>query len=92
MRLYKVLNKQASSNDDNKPAFDMEDPEVEKAATVLQAGYRGMEARKQVAEMKAEREKRQGKTQMLTFLKHPVLPTVLSFSHTHSTVCVTDLD
>jgi len=33
-----------------------QDPEVEKAATLLQAGFRGMEARKQVAEMKAERD------------------------------------
>jgi hypothetical protein len=36
-------------------AVDLEDPEVEKAVTVIQAGYRGMEARKQVAEMKAEK-------------------------------------
>ena len=40
-----------------KNEINLEDPEVEKAATVLQAGYRGMEARKQVAEMKAEKQK-----------------------------------
>ncbi|MFN9908129.1 MAG: IQ calmodulin-binding motif-containing protein, partial [bacterium] len=38
-------------------AVNLDDPEVEKAVTVIQAGYRGMEARKQVAEMKAEKEK-----------------------------------
>jgi hypothetical protein len=39
---------------------DLEDPEVEKAVTVIQAGYRGMEARKQVAQLKTERDAEEG--------------------------------
>jgi Holliday junction resolvasome RuvABC DNA-binding subunit len=47
-----------NQNDESVIDIDLEDPEVEKAATLIQAGFKGVQARKQVAEMKVEKEKK----------------------------------
>ena len=46
----------ASPNDDEIVDIDLEDPEVEKAASRIQAGFKGHKARKEVQELKKAKE------------------------------------
>ena len=45
-----------NKNEEEEIDIDLEDPEVEKAATKIQAGFKGHKARKEVKEMRDERE------------------------------------